>query len=234
MGIGDWIEDRIPDVSPDLPAWFAERGSNVASVTNPVTSRLGTAADVAKTGLNYAFNPKYDPGLALPIQWGKGIYGRMRGEGGAPAAAAPATDQNAPPAAGDQGFQYLINPLAANMFYAQTIGPLLQQMSERYGQQTQQFQGAAANAAQQFPMPAQFQSFFARERPQMAQNQLNLQTALQAAALQQPQYDTMMQRLGDIQNTSMNLYQQQLANKALASAGLGGLDPAELASALKD
>jgi hypothetical protein len=254
-GIGDWISEHAPDVSPDIPSWLSERASNVAGVAGAAKGNLGDIAKWATipeymVGRNVAaaYQPPPDfiqQGFKTAVSpfWAMGSPpGGGGGGGGGGGTSASSTElpdslkvaPTNPNAAAVPNWHPLVNPLALSGFYSSTIAPLLKQMDERYMANTQAAQGKAADLMAKYPMPAEFQAYFAKERPQTAQNQLDLHTALQAAALQQPSYDATLKALGDVQNTSMQLYQQQLINNALVRSGLSSgtasqVPPAELA-----
>lgn len=227
-GVGNWFKDpTVPDVSPDVPSWLAERYSNVAGRVGDPAQAIGRAA----------FDPRQDPMLRLPYEAmykaGSAIKGASPfagmgetstgGGGGGSTTGGPVSSTDVaqvdPNAAPNITYNPLVNPLAANAFYATSIAPLLKQMDERYMANTTAAQGAANAQLDKFPMPAEFQSFFANTRGQQAQDQLNLHTALESAALQQPQQDAMMKQLGGIQSLTQQLYQQQQIQNALTRSG---------------
>src|SRR5215510_3468584 len=172
MGIGDWLSDRKSSVSDwasnlDVPSWAAERYSNVAGAAD---AARGNMTDVAKWALAPEVGVAQWVGRQAP---GMPDFGGGGGGGGGQAAAAApaANDTNK---SKDITWSPLVNPLQMNMLYSQHIAPLMAEMDKRFMENTGKANSAANAQLERFPMPAQFQSFFANTNAQRAQDQLNL------------------------------------------------------------
>lgn len=219
----------LPDPGIEAPDWLT-------TGREKLQSGIGTAAGAIKgpasTALGYAFDPRKAPELQIPLALGRGVWGMTpwSGDGGGGGGGGGgSTDQNKPAAttpaastAKDTTYSPYVNPLVMSAFFSNTIAPYLQGLAQQFGNQSQHWQNMAQQNLNRFQMPAQFKSFFGQALPQMAADQANVQASLMGAAATQPQYESMMQNLGNLQKQGQQLFALETQRKAQEALGLTG------------
>jgi hypothetical protein len=218
------IQGKLPDVGDSVPVpdWMTTGREKLQTGIGGVGGAAAAAKDWVPNAAAWAVLPVPRAAYAAYQHLNPGMPGGGGGGGDQQqqqGAAGAVNPSDLGPPSDYPTYTPFINPLAMNAFFSKNIAPMMAQIGQQFGQQSNAAMGKAEANLGRFQMPAQFKAYFGQALPQMANDQAMVQASLMQAAAAQPQYETMMKGIGNLQNQAQQVYSLQAARKALQDAG---------------
>lgn len=128
------------------------------------------------------------------------------------------------PAAATTADKPLVDPLAVQLFFAQTIAPYLNQQGDAMRATGDQYKTSMNQLlAKGSNLPEAYRGVLAASVPAHQQAYGNLASALQGAAVAGPALDQLMKAINESRNASIKNYYAQQAGGGLGGADLGSI-----------
>lgn len=134
-------------------------------------------------------------------------------------------NQSAKTAAGQATGQASNDPMALQLYFAQTIAPLLQQIQGQQSNQINNYQAATQALMNHVQLPPGMKDIMQANMQQGVADLQGMNSANAAASLQAPFYDQLMNQVSQARDTQMKAYIKQLENAATGSTGTGTVNP---------
>lgn len=115
------------------------------------------------------------------------------------------------------------NPLALQLYFQQTIAPLLSQIQGRQDTQTKQYTDAMGALMNHVALPENMRGILQANMQTQVADMQNVNNATASAALTAPFYDQLMNQVNNAYQEQVKTYMLQKAMEAAAAAGTAGV-----------